>query len=420
MMHQFIERMYPITRSITGNGVRQTLSMISEIIPLEITEIPSGTKVLDWEVPDEWNIRDAWVKDGDGNKIIDFRKLNLQVLNYSEAVHKTVNREELLEHVFTNPELPDEVPYRTSYHNRNWGFCMAEKEKAALAPGDYEVFVDADLEPGALTYGEYVVKGESEDEVIISTHICHPSLANDNLSGIAVATHLAKALQEKDLNYSYRFLFIPVTIGSISWLSQNEKNVEKIKHGLVLTLLGDSSKFHYKKSRDGNHEIDRIMELVLKETGSPFEIREFSPYGYDERQFCSPGFNLPVGRISRKPHGEFPEYHTSADNLDFVKAEKLAESLSLLEKATDFIEQNKTYLNLSPKGEPQLGKRGLFKKVGGASKTKDFEMGLLWVLNLSDGTNDLVSIAERSGLTFETIAQAADALTEVGLLKEMS
>ena len=418
-MHQFIERMYPITRSITGNGVRKTLSLISEIIPLEISEVPSGTKVLDWEIPDEWNIRDAWVKDERGTKVVDFKKLNLHVLNYSEPVDKTVSKEELLEHVFTYPELPEAVPYRTSYHNRNWGFCMSEQAKEALAEGNYKVFVDADLQPGSLTYGERLIKGETDDEVLISTHICHPSLANDNLSGIAAGAFLAKALQSKSLKYSYRFLFIPVTIGSITWLSRNEENTERIKHGLVLTLLGDSSHFHYKKSRNGNVDIDRIMGLVLKESKKEFEIREFSPYGYDERQYCSPGFNLPVGRISRKPHGEFPEYHTSADNLDFVKPEKLAESLELLEKTVSVIEQNKRFLNLNPKGEPQLGKRGLFKKVGGAGKTKDFEMGLLWVLNLSDRSNDLVGIAEKSGLPFETIAKAADALQEVDLLKEV-
>ena len=395
-LYSFIKKLYPITRSITGDGVRETLRLISETVPLEITEVPTGTKVLDWEIPEEWNIRDAWIKNESGKKIIDFKASNLHVLNYSIPVNKKVDLSELREHLFTNPEQPDWIPYRTSYHNRNWGFCMSHNHFESLNDKTYEVMIDSTLAPGSLTYGEYFIKGKSNEEVLISTHICHPSLANDNLSGIAVATYLAKMLANSDHNYSYRFLFIPVTIGSIAWLSKNENRTKTIKHGLVLTLLGDESKFHYKRSRDGNAEIDRIAIQALKEKGVDFEIRDFSPYGYDERQFCSPGFNLPVGRISRKPHGEFPEYHTSADNLDFVKPGKLAESLELITSIVEIIEKNKTYLNLNPKGEPQLGKRGLFKKIGGASKTKDFEMALLWKLNLSDRNNSIIYNTEKS------------------------
>lgn len=296
---------------------------------------------------------------------------------------------------------------------------MAHSKFEKLGEGNYHVKVDADLKQGSLTYGEYYIKGESDEEVLISCHICHPSLCNDNLSGIAVAAFLAKILKKSKPRFSYRFLFIPGTIGSITWLSRNEDKLKNIRHGLVLTLLGDEGKLNYKKSRRGDADIDRIVENILKKNEDDYGIIEFYPYGYDERQFCSPGYNLPVGRLSRTPHGEFPEYHTSADNLDFVKSEKLSGSLGFLFDVLETIEGNKKYLNLNPKGEPQLGKRGLFKKIGGESKTKDYHMALLWVLNLSDGGNSLLDISERSGLGFQIIKKAADSLLEVSLLKEI-
>jgi aminopeptidase-like protein len=418
-IYDLIERLYPICRSITGNGVRETLSIVSEIIPLDIIEVESGEKVLDWEVPPEWNIRDAYVLNDKGEKVIDFKESNLHVLNYSIPVDKEVDLEELKEHIFTIPENPEWIPYRTSYHNRNWGFCMAHSKFTELKEGKYHVKVDATLEPGHLTYGEYFIKGESDEEVLISCHICHPSLCNDNLSGIAIAAFLAEILKKSKPRYSYRFLFIPGTIGSITWLSRNEDKLKNIRHGLVLTLLGDEGKLNYKKSRRGNTEIDRIVENTLKITEEDYGIIEFYPYGYDERQFCSPGYNLPVGRLSRTPHGEFPEYHTSADNLDFIKVDKLSESLRFLLQIFTTIEGNNKYLNLNPKGEPQLGKRGLFKKIGGESNTKDFHMALLWVLNFSDGENTLLDISVRSGLGFSLIRKAADSLLEVDLLKEI-
>ena len=418
-MYALIDRLYPICRSITGNGVRETLSIISEIIPLDIIEVQSGEKALDWEIPLEWNIKDAFVLNEKGEKVIDFNESNLHVLNYSIPVDKEVNLKELEEHVFTLPANPDWIPYRTSYHNENWGFCMAHSKLKELKEGKYHVKVDSTLEPGSLTYGEYYVKGEIEQEVLITCHICHPSLCNDNLSGIAVAASLAEILKKLDLRFSYRFLFIPGTIGSITWLSRNEDKLKNIRYGLVLTLLGDDGKLNYKKSRRGNAEIDRIVENALKANETDYGIIEFYPYGYDERQFCSPGYNLPVGRLSRTPHGEFPEYHTSADNLDFVKADKLSGSLEFLLDVIETIEGNKKYLNLNPKGEPQLGKRGLFKKIGGESNTKDYQMALLWVLNMSDGDNSLLDISIRSGLDFGIVKKAADALLNVELLKEI-
>jgi aminopeptidase-like protein len=416
-MFKLADRLYPICRSITGNGVRETLSILKETIPMDIVEIPTGTKVFDWEIPEEWNIKDAWIKNPEGEKIIDFRKLNLHVLNYSEPVNKIVDLAELKKHLFTIPEKPDWVPYRTSYYNRNWGFCMAHNQLGSLPNGNYHVLIDSAHTKGSLTYGEYFIEGKSNDEVLFSCHVCHPSLGNDNLSGIVLAAKLAETLGKMNNHFSYRFLFIPGTIGSIAWLSMNEDKLHNIKHGMVLTLLGDSTPFQYKKSRQDNAEIDQILEYLLQNYEGN-KILDFSPYGYDERQFCSPGFDLPVGRLTRTPFAEFPEYHTSADNLNFISADNLSESLSFLLKIITTIEGNQKWINLSSKGEPQLGKRGLYAALGDESQHNDYQMALLWVLNLSDGNHSLLDIAKRSGIDFETIVQATERLWKAGLLKQ--
>jgi aminopeptidase-like protein len=418
-MSRLIERLYPICRSITGNGVRETLRILQEHIPLDIHEVPTGTPVFDWKVPDEWNIRDGWIKNPAGEKIVDFQTLNLHVLNYSEPVHKTVSLDELKKHLFTLPDQPDWVPYRTSYHNRNWGFCMAHRQFQTLEDGDYEVFIDSDLEPGALTYGEVLIPGRSDQEVLLVTHVCHPSLCNDNLSGIAIAAKLIQQLAARDLTYSYRILFIPATIGAITWLSRNQKKLDRIQLGLVLCLLGDAGPLHYKKSRQGNAQVDRIMQRILNASGQEFQTLEFSPYGYDERQFCSPAFNLPVGRLSRAVHGEFPEYHSSGDNLEFVSESALEASLDVLKQFVDSVEAEEIYLNLKPECEPQLGRRGLFKAIGGQSETKDFQMALLWVLNQSDGFHSLEDIAEASGLQRDSLRTAVAELLKTDLLAKL-
>ena len=419
-LHGLIERLYPICRSITGDGVRETLSIISEHIPLEIKEIPSGTKVYDWEIPPEWNIKEAWIKNSKGKKILDFKNSSLHVLNYSIPVSKEVSLNELKDHLFTLPDQPDKIPYKTSYYTRNWGFCMSHDQLNTLEDDNYKVKIDSTLNSGSLTYGEYFIKGKTDYEVLISTHICHPSLCNDNLSGIAISSFIAKTLSVLNLRYSYRFLFIPTTIGSIAWLSLHEKELDKIKHGLVLTLLGDPGKFNYKRSRKGNAEIDKIVENTLIHTGKDFGIIDFYPYGYDERQYCSPGINLPVGRLTRTPHNEFPEYHNSGDNLEFVKPDKLAEAYELVHIIIDTIERNKTYLNLNPKGEPQFGKRMVYDSMAEKSNKRELQMAMLWVLNLSDGSNSLLDISEKSEIKFSLIQQASDALLKVDLLKELT
>jgi aminopeptidase-like protein len=414
-LHRFAAGLFPICRSITGNGIRHTLAAIGERIPLRMVEVPTGTPVFDWTVPKEWNIRDAYIKHPGGQRVIDFRQCNLHVLNYSTPVHALMPLSELKPHLFTLPEHPDWIPYRTSYYQENWGFCVSHNQMMALDDGDYEVCIDSSLEGGFLTYGECYLPGRSTDEVLISCHTCHPSLANDNLSGLVVATYLAQRLSEQDLRYSYRFLFIPGTIGAITWLAQNRANVGRIRHGLVLTGIGDAGGFHYKKSRRGGAEIDRAAAHVLSHSGELYEILEFSPYGYDERQYCSPGFNLPVGCLMRSVWGTFPEYHTSADNLDFIRPEKLSESLRVCTEIVEVLEDNNRYRNLNPYCEPQLGRRNLYRSTGG----EPIETAInarLWVLNLSDGDHSLLDIAELSGLSFSAIRAAAEALRQGGLL----
>jgi len=417
-MHDLIRELYPMCRSITGNGVRETLSIIAKHIPCKSVEVPTGTKVFDWTVPKEWNISDAYIKNSKGEKIVDFKNSNLHVLGYSIPVQRTISLKELKKHLFTIPENPHWIPYRTSYYNENWGFCLSHNQYLDLTDDRYEVLIDSSLEDGRLTYGESILRGESEQEVLISCHICHPSLCNDNLSGIALTAFLAKYLYQTSPRYTYRFLFVPTTIGSITWLASHESNTSDIRHGLVATNLGDSGKFTYKKSRQGDAEIDLAVTNVLRDSGFDYEIMDFSPYGYDERQYCSPGFNLPVGCLMRTPHGGYPEYHTSADNLDFVKPEYLANSFSVYSSILYILEHNKIYVNRNPKCEPQLGRRGLYDKIGGASDSKAKQMAMLWTLNLSDGEHTLLDISNRSKMPFSLIRDAAGTLAEYGLLKE--
>ena len=416
-MHDLMRELYPICRSITGDGVRETLSIIASHIPCKTVEVPTGTKVFDWTVPKEWNISDAYIKNSGGKRIVDFKNSNLHVLGYSTPVQATVSLEELKTHLFTIPDHPDRIPYRTSYYNENWGFCLSHNQYIDLTDDRYEVLIDSSLQDGNLTYGESVLRGESEQEVLLSCHICHPSLCNDNLSGIALSVFLAKSLYQTSPRYTYRFLFVPTTIGSITWLASHESNIAHIRHGLVAANLGDSGKFTYKKSRQGNAEIDRAVTNALHNSGFDYQIMDFSPYGYDERQYCSPGFNLPVGCLMRTPHGSYPEYHTSADNLDFVKPEYLADSYSVYSSVLYILEHNKLYMNQNPKCEPQLGRRGLYDKIGGESDSKAKQMAMLWTLNLSDGEHTLLDISDRSGMAFSLIKDAATTLTESGLLK---
>ena len=404
-LHAHVAELYPILRSITGPGLRATLGYIGARIPLHVTEVPSGTGVLDWEVPPEWTFRSAAVATLDGRPVIDAARHSLHILNYSAPFDGIVTRAELDAHLHSLPEQPALIPYRTSYYARDWGFCLSHNDRQALAEDRYRVRIDTTLAPGSLSYGECVLPGEAAGEVLLSAHCCHPSLANDNLSSIAVAIELARWLGARRRRFTYRLLFAPGTIGAICWLAANRDAAARIRHGLVLTCLGDPAPPSYKQSRRGAAPIDRYAAHVLRGA----RILPFSPTGYDERQFCSPGFDLPVGCLMRSPGGTFAEYHTSADTPDFVRPAALADSLRVLTGIVELIEQDATYRSTAPYGEPQLGRRGLYD--GAADR-----LALLWVLNLADGAHSLLDIAERSGRPFAAVADAAARLRDAGLL----
>jgi aminopeptidase-like protein len=413
-----IRRLYPICRSITGNGVRETLRILNEEIDIRVDEIPTGARAFDWVIPKEWNIKDAYIKSSDGTRVVDFQHSNLHVVNYSIPVHDVMTLSELRPHLHSIPDRPDWIPYKTSYYSEGWGFCLAHRQLESLADDRYEVCIDSSLEPGSLTLGQCVLPGDETDEVLISCHVCHPSLTNDNLSGVSVGTTLARLLATTRHRYTYRFLFIPGTIGAIAWLSLNEAGVGRIKHGIVLACAGDRGAVTYKRSRRGNAVIDRAAVHVLKHSGNRYAVEDFRPYGYDERQYCSPAFDLPVGVLSRTPYGRFPEYHTSADNLDFVDPESLADTVLTSLAILAVIESDVPYCNLNPKCEPQLSRRGLYASLGGHGGGREMEMALLWVLNLSDGRHSLLDIAEQSTLPFGVVQAAAEALIRHDLLCE--
>ncbi len=416
VMHALMRELFPICRSITGDGFRDSLRRLSKILPIALTDVPTGTTVFDWTVPKEWNITDAWVADASGRRVVDFRESNLHVVNYSVPVRARMSLSELRPHLHSLPDRPDAIPYRTSYYAEDWGFCMSHRALQELSDGEYEVCIDSMLTAGSLTYGECVLPGTTTDEVLISVHSCHPSLANDNLSGMAVGALLARQLASQPRRHTFRFLFIPGTIGSIVWLATHEAEARCIRHGLVLSCLGDRGHSTYKRSRRGTAIVDRAAAHVLSMSG-PHVLMDFVPYGYDERQYCSPGFDLPVGCLTRTPNGRFAEYHTSDDNLDFVTPSALEDSLDKTLAIVEILEHDRTYVNLNPMCEPQLGRRGLYRNTGGTSP-REFEMALLWVLSMSDGRNSLLDIAERAAMPFSTIRRAADALQTASLVSD--
>lgn len=416
-MFRLIEELYPVCRSIMGPGTRATLDRIADEVPLQRHWVPSGQPVLDWVVPNEWTIRDASITRAGGHeRLVDFKASNLHVVSHSVPIRQRVSLDELQGHLYSLPDRPHVIPYRTSYYAETWGFCLSHDQRQSLAPGDYDVWIDSSLEPGRLEWGELVVPGESDAQVLLTTHICHPSLANDNLTGIAALVEVARELLSREqLRYTYRLLFVPATIGMIAWLATSD-DVDHVVNGLVVTGLGDHHGFTYKRSRRGTAEIDRIADVLLGSRDGANTV-DFSPYGYDERQLCSPGFDLPVGRLTRGVHGEYPEYHTSADNLDFVSVTALDESVDLIVEIVDAVEANRRFRNTSPHGEPQLGRRGLYSMTGGAIDPKSVELAYLWLLSGSDGEHDLCDIARRSGLALPAVAEAAQRLEQVGLLE---
>ena len=427
-LHGFVTELFPHRRCITGDGLRQSLLAIGERVPLRITEVPTGTHVLDWTIPKEWRVREAYLATEDGTRIVDWADSPLHLVQYSVAARDRMPLWALRGHLHTLPDQPDLVPYRTSYYDQTWGFCLSHNALEALAEnvgegGDVEVVVDAEHVEGSLTYGEVVVHGETDDEILLSAHACHPALANDNASSMAVAATLARRLLDGPTpRHTVRFLFAPGTIGAIAWLDRNQATLGRIRHGLVLANLGDAGGFTYKRSRRGTLDaplaVDRAVEVILRDLGHEVDVRPFTPTGYDERQFGSPGFDLPVGRLTRTPHGEYPQYHTCGDDLDLVRPEALAASLDALEAVVRTLDGDGRFRNLQPYGEPQLGRRGLYASLGGLPNGPAAQQAAVWVLNLSDGRHSLLDVAERSGLPFAAVRAAADRLVEADLLTE--
>ncbi|QMU64030.1 MAG: DUF4910 domain-containing protein [Flavobacteriaceae bacterium] len=409
-IEKYFDRLWPINRSLTGKGNRKSLQILSEIIPLEIKEIPSGSKCFDWTVPPEWNVKEAWIKDEKGNEIINFKENNLHLLGYSEPFESLLTYNELKEHLYTIPHQPDLIPYMTSYYNRRWGFCLSHNEFEKLDKSvKYQIKIDSKFDKnGFMTISDLILRGKTDEEVLFTTYICHPSLANNELSGPLVTAFIYNQLKDKDLYYTYRFVFVPETIGSIYYLSMNGDYLkEKLVAGFVVTCIGDDGNFTYKKSRRGNALSDRAVKTVLSQTEEDYTILNYTPIGSEERQYCSPGLNLPVGSLMRTMYGVYPEYHTSADNKGFISFDAMEKSVMKYLEIVHLIENNKKYINLFPYCEPRLGKRGLYPTIG-SQKEKELEVkAMMWILNLADGKHDLIDIIESSKIDYQVMIKIA-------------
>ncbi len=418
-LESYFDRLWPICRSLSGDGNRETLKILSEIVDLNISEIRSGTVCFDWVVPPEWNAKEAWIKDSHGNTIVDFKNNNLHLLGYSIPFKGRMNLSELKSHFYTLPEQPDLIPYQTSYYEERWGFCITHNQLVSLEDGEYEVCIDSSLNPkGSMTIADALIKGETEEEVLFSTYICHPSMASNELSGPLVSSFLYQALKTKKLRYTYRFVFVPETIGSIYYLSRYGNHLkEKLVAGFVITTIGDDGKFTYKKTRRGNALPDRATELVLKQQEKGYTIEDFFPTGSDERQYCSPGFDLPVGSLMRTRYGKYKEYHTSGDNKDFICFDAIQRSIDTYADIIGLMEANHKYTNKIPFCEPQLGKRGLYPTMISPKEKGDFVSVMMWLHNLSDGTNDLIDIANRSNAPYKFLIDIAGQLLSKNLLE---
>lgn len=416
-MHELCRRVFPICRSLTGDGVRQTLDILREYLPgLQTFEVPSGEKCFDWEVPPEWNIRDAFIIAPSGEKVVDFQKSNLHVVGYSVPVNRKINLDELQNHLYSLPEQPDAIPYITSYYKERWGFCLTENQRKNLAPGEYTVVIDSDLKPGNLTYGELILEGESDREIFLSTYICHPSMANNELSGPAVTAFIAQWLKNSDRRkYTYRIVFIPETIGSIVYLSKNlERLKKKVFAGYILTCIGDERAYSYLPSRAENSPSDKIALHVLRNLHPDFVKYSFLDRGSDERQYCSPNVDLPMASLMRTKYGEYPEYHTSLDDLNLVTPAGLSGGFDVVQKCLECLE-NDEILRSTVCGEPQLGKRGLYPTLG-TKDTKAQVENLMNLLAYCDGTMFLSEIAEKINVPMWELFSMVETLKQEKLL----
>jgi aminopeptidase-like protein len=411
IIESFFDRLWPICRSITGNGLRSSFKILQEIIPLEITEVPTGTKVFDWEIPKEWNIKDAYIITPEGNKIADFKINNLHVVNYSTPVNKEIHFEQLEKHIYTLPQQPTAIPYITSYYKEHWGFCLSHEQFESLSKiGIYKVVIDSELKAGSLTYGDLVLKGESDKEIMFSTYFCHPSMANNELSGPLTLAFLYQKIKEMPFRkYTYRFVVAPETIGIISYLSKHGANLkEKLIAGYVLTCCGDDAPFVYKRSKIGNSLADKIAEHILKHQDVQFKIIDFAIGGSDERQYCSPGFNLPVGSLTRSMYRNYKEYHTSLDNKNFISFSAIIKTIDTYFSFVQALELNEKYINKIPFCEPQLGKREMYPSSAGWINSTEYLYNLLHFLSYADGSIDLIDIAEKRSqniLKFEEVVK---------------
>ncbi len=425
-----LEQLFPITRSITGQGVRTSLAILQEHAPLNIVEYSSGTKVYDWTIPKEWNIQDAYIADENGNRIVDYQENGLHVVGYSIPINSKMSFTELLPYLHTLPNLPNAIPYRTSYYKESWGFCLTQNQLDTMDhSADYEVVIRSELTEGSLVLGEALLKGESEKELLISTYCCHPWMANDNQSGMVVATFLHRYLaQKKKLRYSYRFVWLPETIGAITYLAHNEEVMKAIEGGFVISCCGGQGKISYKETYLGNHLMDRAVMLAFRDQGIEPWMRPFAPDGSDERQYSMPAFRIPMCTISKDKYYDYRYYHTSLDDLEFVSGDNLLATYRLYIDAIEILEKNVTYKTLMPYCEPQLGRRGLYPLTGGGvnQSVNDEESvnsvsaqldAITWMMFLADGGADLVTIAERSGQPIDSLFEAAEKLKEKGLLE---
>ncbi|MBF0474268.1 MAG: DUF4910 domain-containing protein [Deltaproteobacteria bacterium] len=419
-MYRWAGDLFPICRSITGHGVRQTLRYFQKILPeLTICEVPSGTPAFDWTVPDEWNIRDAYVMDDQGVKVIDFNQNNVHVVGYSTPVDSVMTLEELAPYLHSLPHLPEAIPYLTSYYRPRWGFCLSHRARQELKPGRYRVVIDSTLAPGSLTYGELILPGREEREILLSTYTCHPSLANDNLSGPIVTTALAQELAARfDRRYTYRIVYIPETIGSLVYLSRHLDQMKRTTlAGFVLTCVGDDRSYSFLPSRMGNTLADRVAGHVLKHRAPGYATYSFLDRGSDERQYCSVGIDLPVVSLMRTMYGVFPEYHTSLDNLSLISPSGLGGAYQAILSCLDLLEENYTYRMTCP-GEPQLGKRGLYPTLS-TRENSAIVRNLSNVMAYADGDHDLIALAERTEVFAEELLPVVKSLFSAGLLKKV-
>jgi len=425
-----LKTLFDINRSLTGEGNRRTFDLLQEIIPLKVFEYACGTSVYDWTIPDEWVIRDAYIKGADGKRLIDFGESNLHVMGYSTPVDQKMYFDELASHLHYLDSNPDAVPYRTSYYKRDWGFCVSKSQFQQLkdAPGPFDVFIDSEFKPdGSMAVAELLIPGKNSKEFLVSTYCCHPSMANDNLSGLLTATLLARGLMKVELpQHSWRFVFVPETIGAIAYLQHNEAAMKRLLGGLVVTTCGGPGTLGYKETFLGDHLVDRAIRLAFRDRKVEPIRYSFVPDGSDERQYSSPGFRIPVASITKDKYYEYPQYHTSLDNLDFVNGAQIMQSLELYRDVVRILDGNLVFKSIEPYGEPHLSKRGLYPSTGGYINqpgTDRLEVAeididaMTWLLFLGDGRHDLVTVAERSGLAISRIYSGAKQLSKAGLIE---